>query len=440
MPPVTRREIVHLALPTMASAVLNNAFRIIDQGAAGSISTAAQAAIGACTFVLVAVWAVESLVAVGATPLLARATGAGDDATRRRVFGNGLGACLLIGVAAALGFGLGAEGVAAGLGLEGAVAADAARFLRTLGVWGVPTAALPLVDAAWVALGRPRRMLALQVGAAVVNAALNPLFIHGLDLGVAGAALATAIGRGGAAVVGVAWLWRELGPTRADLRFDPQLLRIARIGVPVAINTLVYAGAYALLLRTTVSPLGPVTNAALGIGFSALEGVSWPIYLGLSLAVAGIVGRRLGAGEREEARRAARLAFPMVTAAGLACGAVFAGLAEPLCAPFTDDPAVLAAAVGYARVLAWSQVFVAWEALAEGVLEGSGHTRPILWWSAPLNLLRVPLGWAFAFPLGMGAEGVWWAINLTTLLKAVGKGWTARAGGWEGAPRPGPHG
>lgn len=431
MPPVTRREILLLALPAMGSAVLNNAFRVIDQLAAGSIGTEAQAAIGASTFILTAVWALESLVAAGSVTLLARATGAGDDAARRRVFGNGLLACALIGAGVALGLGTGAGLVASALGLEGEVHAQATTFLRTLAWTGLPTAALPLVDATWVALGHTRRMFLLQAGAAIANALLNPLLIHGLDLGVAGAALATAVARGSAAILGVAWLAHLLGLRLADLRPDPALARILRIGAPVAVNTLVYAGAYTLLLHTTVSPLGPTVNAALAIGFSALEGVTWPVYAGLSLAVAGVVGRRLGAGDREEARRAVRLAFPMVTAAGVVAALLFGFAAEPLCAPFTEDPAVLAGAVVYAKVLAWSQVFVAWEALAEGVLEGSGHTRPIFWWSAPLNAARVPLGWLFAFPLGLGALGVWWAINLTTLVKALGKGWTAARGGWE---------
>ena len=105
-------------------------------------------------------------------------------------------------------------------------------------------------------------------------------------------------------------------------------------------------------------------------------------------------------------------------------------LAEPLTGVFTRDPAVQAAAVVYARALAFSQVFVAWESLAEGALEGSGATRAVFWWSAPINLLRVPLGWFFAFGLGWGALGVWWAINLTSVVKAFGKGSAVLGGRW----------
>jgi MATE family multidrug resistance protein len=91
---------------------------------------------------------------------------------------------------------------------------------------------------------------------------------------------------------------------------------------------------------------------------------------------------------------------------------------------------VLEASVVYARTLAFSQLFVALEALFEGALEGAGDTRTLFFWSAPLNALRVPLGWALALPLGWGALGVWWAINLTTWAKALGKGYAVWRGRW----------
>ena len=93
---------------------------------------------------------------------------------------------------------------------------------------------------------------------------------------------------------------------------------------------------------------------------------------------------------------------------------------------------LIAAGVGplVARALAWSQPLVAWEALAEGVLLGAGASRPVFWLSAPLNALRIPLAWALSAPLGWGAVGVWWAINVTSLGKAALKGWCAARGSW----------
>ena len=424
---MTTRELVALAIPAAASALLNNAFRVIDQLAAGSVSTPAQAAIGSCTFVFIAAYALHLSVAGGVGPLAARAVGAEDPELGRKVLGTALLGNVGTWLVVAATMGGGAPWVAALLGLTGDTAEQATIFLRVLGFLGLPLALAPTLDAWFVARGQTGRMMALQLTAAALNVGLNQLFIHRYGLGVAGAALATVLARIPSTLVGLAWAVRPLGAVVAR---DDTFRRIVRVGGPVSVNTLAYAVVYFFVLRLAISPLGPEVNAALGIGFSALEGITYPCFLGLSLAVGSVVGRRLGAGDVAEARRAAALALPLTTALGVGAGLVFWFGARPICAPFTHDPAVLAQAVGYARALAWSQPSVAWEALAEGVLLGAGASRAVFWFSAPVNALRVPLAWALAIPLGFGAPGVWWTLNLTSMLKAGAKGVVAARGAW----------
>ena len=225
-------------------------------------------------------------------------------------------------------------------------------------------------------------------------------------------------------------LAERTGLTLRHVRPGPAIAPILRMGAPLALSTLFYAGVYWLMLRTSISPLGPAVNAALGIGFSALEGVTWPTFHGLSIAVASIVGRALGAGRPELAERALRLASPITTGLGLTAAVVFWLGGERIAAAFSLDPEVRYEATLYATALAFTQLFVAYEALYEGVLSGAGATRQVFWLSAPLNLLRIPLAWLFAFPLGLGSVGVWWAINLTSVLKTGLKWWVVRRGDW----------
>ncbi len=430
MTPVRPAQLLRLAVPAAASVILNNAWRVIDQYAAQWIGTPAQAAIGSVTFVAILFFAVYSLISAGAGPLLARATGAGDDALRARIFGRSLLAAGGVGGVVLLLSGLGAPFIASALGLTDQTHAEATTYLRWLALSGMGITLAPLVDAAFIALGRTGPMMVLQLASTALNAGLNWLFIVELGLGIKGAALASGLSRGFAVALGLILLWREIRPGPSDLGWGPEVPRVLKVGLPIALNTAAYALVYWALLRWAISPLGPAVNAALGIGFSALEGFTWPLFHGISLAVASLVGRQLGAGQPAEARKAVKLGFPLATAAGVAASLVFWFGAEPLCGVFTDDPAVHAQAVLYARVLAFSQVFVAWEALGEGTLGGAGDTRTVFWWSAPLNLLRVPLGWALSGPLGWGAVGVWWAINMTTYAKALGKGLAVVRGRW----------
>ncbi len=81
---ITSREVIRLAVPGMLFAVLTHGYRTVDQYWIQGVSTEAQAAIGSSFFVLITFFAAFELVAVGAGPLVARATGAGDPDERRQ--------------------------------------------------------------------------------------------------------------------------------------------------------------------------------------------------------------------------------------------------------------------------------------------------------------------------------------------------------------------
>jgi len=167
------------------------------------------------------------------------------------------------------------------------------------------------------------------------------------------------------------------------------------------------------------SELPPAALGGLSIGFNAFEGVAFPFYLGVAVASASVVGRNLGAGDPARARLAIHNSRKIAAVLGLVFTAVFAGLGPWLVRLFTADPAVQDQALSYVSVLAFSQLFVALEAVEEKVLLGVGRTRPIFWVSVPGNLMRLPLAWLLAVHYGLGAAGVWWTINLSTLLKAA---------------------
>ena len=428
--PVSLGQVFSLAWPAAVSVLLNNAFKVIDQYAVQWLGVAAQAAVGSCTFVLIAFYACYSITAAGAGPLVARASGARDDQWRRRVIGNGLVGATVVGILVLTACGLGAGDIAAWLNLAPPVRGAAGEYLLWLAWSGFPLTLAPFIDSVFIAMGHTRRVMGLQILATILNALLNPLFIYHWNMGIGGAALATGLSRGISVVLGGWWLVREVGLRWRDLLPDNVLRWIFSIGLPVAWGTALYALVYWGLLAWVISPLGPEVNAALGIGYSALEGFTWPLFWGLAAASASLVGRALGSGELRRVNEVIRGALWLACGCGMVSALVFWFGAEPLAARFTDDPEVLARAAEYARILAFSQLFVAFEALAGGVLEGGGATKAAFWWSAPFNILRIPLAWYLTFVEGWGAAGVWWAINLTTYAKAAGLWWQLSRGRW----------
>lgn len=430
IPPIGIKSLLALAIPSAIFTFLTNGFRIVDQYFIQSVSVEAQAAIGSSTFVLIFTYAIFELISAGAGPLIARATGAQDPVVRRALLGEAIFGILILTLILMIVGTLGTPLITATLGLEGRAAAECNRYLGTLFLTLLPLALTPLVDQAFINMGSARYPLLLHILSLSLNVILTPLLIHNAGLGIVGAALASTLSRGVGTGIGLFLLTRMTGVRLKDLKPRGQLGRILRVGTPMALGTAFFAMVYWGLLKTSVSPLGTHVNAALGIGFSALEGCTWPVFHGLSLGAASLAGRYLGADRPDLARQTFYTALPFATLLGVAASFIFFFAGETLTALFTDDVAVHQAATEYATILAASQLFLSWEALSEGILAGAGDTRTVFWCSTPFNLLRIPLAWWLAFPLDFGATGVWWAINITTYAKTLLKGWAVWRGHW----------
>lgn len=427
--------LLRLAVPAATAAILQNAYRPLDQVFVAGLGAEAQGALGACTFVLIVLYGIAMAVAGGVGPLVGRATGRGDPTARAEHVGAGLVgaagvAVLMVLVGSAL-----ITPIVAGLGLSGATAAHATLYLRVLLLTGAALAFGPVLDSAFAAVGNTVLPLVLQGGIIAVNLVLTPILVYGLGLGTGGAALGSTIAQTLGVAVGLVLLVRAvdlrlehvLAPIRTLLE---RVRRLVRIGLPVSAGVILYALVYWGMLATSISPLGPDVLAGLGLGFNGLETFAWPLFLGCTIAAQSLTGRFLGAGRPDLVWRALWRLVPAQLALGVGIGVLFLVAGPTLLGAVAADEGAAREAALYAMILAWSQPFVALEAISEGVLAGSGDTRTLFWTTVPFNLLRIPLAWFLAIHLGFGAAGVWWAINLTTGLKASLKAGMVLRGRW----------
>jgi len=442
--PSTTRTLVGLAWPAVLSYLLNNSYRINDQFWIQGLGPVPQTAVGATFFVQVFNFAAIFLSVGGTLALVARATGARDAESRDSLTRHalllalGLGLLLMAVVLPNL------PTLAGWLGLRGEAAEAAVEYLGTLYLFLPSLAVFPALDAVFIGRGNTRVPTLLQLSAVALNWFLNPLLIYGARAaevsrapgvevvswlaetlgiegsGLAGAALATGIARTTSVLLGLLILKLWFG-VRLVGRGRPVLARFAaivRIGAPASASIAVYSLAYWVILGTVLVRFGEATTAALGIGFQVFEGVAFPCYLGVAIAGSSLVGRAIGAREPEEAWRVVHSARAVSRVTGLTFAGLFWFGGELLVPLFTRDAAVERATIEYVHILALSQYWVAVETVNEKVLLGSGFTRPILWIAPMGNLLRIPVAALFAVVLGFGSAGVWWAINVTTGLKA----------------------
>lgn len=181
-----------------------------------------------------------------------------------------------------------------------------------------------------------RTPLHVAIGGFSANAALNVALVYGAGLGIAGSAWGTVIAQCGMAAVYLVVVIRGARRHGASLRPDAAGIRAsAQAGVPLLVRTLSLRAV--LMIATAVAArLGDAEVAAHQIVLTLWSLLAFALD---AIAIAGqaIIGRYLGAEDRDGARAACRRMVQWGIASGLVLG-VLVALARPCssrCSPPT---------------------------------------------------------------------------------------------------------
>ena len=234
------------------------------------------------------------------------------------------------------------------------------------------------------AVGDSRRPFYYLVAAAIVNVALDFLFVFGLDMGVRGVALATVLAQLVSAGLTMLTLVRTDTAVRVDLRrlnIDGEMLRrIVSLGFPAALQMSITAFANVFVQGYIAGADGDQTYN-LG-GFTTYSKVDHFLLLpaqSLALSVTTFVGQNIGVGNRARARRGT-----YYTLALSFCIVAVLILTIVLCAPvlaalFNPDPSVVAVAVRLLRFLTPFYVVCCVNQTFAAALRGEGNsTAPMI--------------------------------------------------------------
>ncbi len=279
------------------------------------------------------------------------------------------------------------------------------------------------------AIGAAAPVMFALVTANVVNAVGNWVLIFGTlgfpALGPAGAAWATVIARVYMALVLVSailihdWgrgrdaVWRV---TRApSIR---ELVRLARLGFPAAMQITLEVGVFALA-SALAGKLTPFALAAHQVALN-LAGLTFMVPLGVSSAAAVRVGHAVGRRDPIGVRAAGWTAIAVVIVVMGTAAVVFVVAARPLLGVFTHDPAVLDVGVVLLAVAAMFQIFDGLQVVATGALRGLGNTRtPMVWNLIGHWLFGLPTGWTLCFVVGLGVVGLWLGLSIGLIVCGV---------------------
>ena len=416
------RLIARCALPAMVSMSAMALYSVIDGVFVGYFLGAASLAAINLVFPLFMLFsAVIDMIAAGSSVQIATRLGAGRQREASRIFSFSLIAIFFVSIAVAAIVFVGTRSLLALMGAEPVVIEQAATYLYILAA-GAPIGMFFFATDNYLRIcGWQNYSMALNVGVALLNIALDYLFIVPLGWGIAGAALATILGIGLGALLSFVPFLRQ----RTELRFVRgtipwwQFRKLAFNGSPDFFDSTA-SSVMDLVVNTVLLQTGGTLAVAAFSVVMYLDSVVSMLVFGLTSSLQPALSYCHGAGLRARTRRLQKAI--MATAGVLSMGALMLlELAGPWALTFfiaPDDTALMDLSLAALSIFAlsylvkWVDVCVSsyFTALEQPAVSlGLSLLGTLV---APLVALAILVPW-------LGLAGVWWMPLCAGVLSAA---------------------
>ena len=413
-----------MALPAVAAQLVNLLYGVIDKiyiGHIEGIGGEALAGVGITTSVIILIAAFSHLVGSGGSPLAAIQLGKGNREEASRILNNGFLMLLFFALVCSVVPFFFMDGMLTLAGAE----ADTLPYAREyLSIYLIGTVFVMISTGLNMFIncqGRPGiAMLSVIIGA-VLNTALDPLFIFAFGLGVKGAAIATVISQ----AVSAAWVLAFLFSKRAQLRLDFKYMkpRLAVIGAisALGISPFVMASTESLVgfaLNGQLRTFGSTSHvAALSVMQSAMQIVSIPLS-GFAQGVVPVLSYNYGHGKNERVKECFKITLIVMFLFNL-FGMLFMIVCPGFVGrTFTDDVAVVEIVRAYMPLFLAGMTIFGLQRTCQNTFVALGQAKISLFIALLRKvILLVPL--AYILPSFMGVRGVYTAEAVADATAAI---------------------
>ena len=283
------------------------------------------------------------------------------------------------------------------------------------------------LNAAMRSSGNPRKAMGLTIFTVILNAILDPLFIFGLDMGIAGAAWATVLAQIAAMIIvmyhfnnhnraihfekGIFRLNWNVAKKSLVIGTGPFLMNLAACAVTLFINQQLrkysgndlevgdnYIGAYGICNRIIFMFI--MICMGLNQGMQPIAGYNY--------------GAKLYSRVREVFWKTAKLAM-ITTSICFIIGMCFPRLA---CSAFTSDPELLDIAERGMRLITIMFPIVGLQMIGTNFFQSIGLVKKSIILSLSRQLLML-LPFLYFLPQWLGTDGVWLSFPVSDLLSTI---------------------
>ncbi len=346
--------LLRFSIPLLLGNVFQQLYNMVDTIIVGRyVGAGALAAVGATGTIMFMLTGISQGITSGFAILTSQRFGAGDTDGTRASVANGTLLAVAMTAVLTVGSMLGMRPLLQIMNTPADIFADAHTYIMVICAGMAATIFYNLFSAFLRAVGNSRTPLLFLIFSACLNIALDLILILLLDLGVAGAALATVLAQAISAVLcglyivrNVPVLTPKMGQWTCNRRDTKHQLSM---GVPMACQFAITASG-SMMAQTAINGFGSDAVAAYTAAVK-LEGLVEQGMAAMGQSVATFVGQNFGKGEMQRVRDGVRAATGVTIVYALAAAVVICIGLEPAMGLFFPDAAELAA------LMPWAETF-----------------------------------------------------------------------------------
>lgn len=427
------KHIVLFSLPIMLGNLLQQLYNTVDGIVVGNyVSESALAAVGSCTSLAMVFLAAAMGLGGGAGIMISQYYGAKMETDMRKACSTAL--LLLVSVGAVLSV-IGvvfARGLCSGL----LKIADTEILDMATTYFAIYSAGLIFqfcyntVASILRAVGDSKATLYFLLVSALLNIALDVLFVSQFGWGVAGVGIATVISQLICTIVSIIYMFKKYPIfrfRRGEFVFDREKCALClKLGIPTTLQQCVVSFGNVFIQRL-VNSFGQVTMSAYTVGMRIENYVLVPIF-GFNIGLATFTGQNLGAGKIDRIRRAWKRIIVIGICVSVAVASITYIFATPLSSLFGVTGDTLDRAVEYIHFLSKFFFMFAAYMITGGVLQGSGDVVFSSMCTLSTLTTRVIVAYVLVYALDFGYAAAWvsipfgWSIALVLVLSRYASG------------------
>lgn len=405
------KQLLWFALPFMASNALQVLYSTIDMIIVGKyVGTAGLSAVSQSSLILNFATMVCLGFSNGGQILVAQALGAGKRKEMNDIIGTLFTQIVCIAVALTAIFLIGRTWILDIMNIPMESYDMSMDYLVICGLGLIFTAGYNMVSAVLRGMGDSKRPFIFICIASAVNLVLDVLFTGIMQMGVAGAALATIIGQAVSFLFSLYYLYKNKEDFGFDFKKESFRMHeryakmIVKLGTPMAIQS-GCINLSMMYVNSMVNDVGVVASATFGVGVR-IDDIINKVSQGIQYAAMPMISQNIAAGQQERTKKVVYYAWFYAMALTVVFMVMYIFCGKWLFMMFSDDPLVHDMSSTFIKAILWMFPAMAIMRGSNAFVQGIGNAKL----SMILSLLdgvvlRIGLSWLFGIWLDWGFFG-----------------------------------